>query len=78
MTTLIIKSDSDEKTNSILKIAEELGLLVKQDQFEELTIDAIAKGIGRKATDQELTDYLSKAVGDETIDIEQAFAKYSK
>jgi len=78
MTTLIIKSDSDEKTDSIIRLAEELGLIVKQDKFEELTIDAMVKGIGRKATDEELIDYLSKGIHDEPLDIEQAFAKYSK
>ncbi len=61
MTTLIIKSDSDEKTHSIIKLAEELGLFVKQDQFEELTINAVAKGIGRKATDEELNSRTLKS-----------------
>jgi len=34
-------------------------------------------GIGRKATDGELIDYLLKDSGGEPIDIEVAFSKYS-
>jgi hypothetical protein len=34
-------------------------------------------GIGRKTTDEELIDYLSKDDGGAPIDIEVAFSKYS-
>jgi len=76
MTTLIIKSNSSRKTNLIMELAKELGLSVSAGEFEELNTNAMITGIGRKATDEELIDYLSKDSG-EPIDIEVAFSKYS-
>jgi hypothetical protein len=75
MTTLIIKSDSEEKTNLLIKFAHELGLDTESHDFKELDTEAMVKGIGRKATDEELIDYLSKDAGP-FIGIEEAFAKY--
>jgi hypothetical protein len=77
MTTLIIKSNSDKKTRLLMELAEELGLTVDADSFEELDINAMVKGIGRKATDEELIHYLSKGNDAEPIDIDDAFLKYS-
>jgi hypothetical protein len=73
MTTLIIKSNSSKKTNLIMELAKELGLSVSAGEFEELNTNAMVTGIGRKATDEELIDYLSKDNGGEPIDIEVAF-----
>ncbi len=75
MTTLIIKSNSEEKTHLLLQFAEELGLSATTQNFRELTTQDMVKGIGRKATDEELMDYLSKDSG-EPISLEKAFAKY--
>lgn len=75
MTTLIIKSNSDEKTNLLLKFANELGLDAEAHDFKGLDTEAMDKGIGRKATDEELIDYLSKDAGP-FVGIEEAFAKY--
>jgi len=77
MTTLIIKSDSEKKTRLFVQLAEELGLSASVNDFEELGVNAMIKGIGRKATDEELLDYLSRGLDDEPIDIEKAFSKYS-
>ena len=77
MTTLIIKSNSSKKTHLIMELAKELGLSVSAGEFEELNTNAMITGIGRKATDEELIDYLSKDSGGEPIDIEVAFSKYS-
>ena len=77
MTTLIIKSDSDKKTHLLMQLAEELGLSVKANDFEELNLTSMVKGIGRKATDEELIDYLSKGIDAEPIRLEKAFSKYS-
>ena len=77
MTTLIIKSNSSRKTNLIMELAKELGLSVSAGEFEELNTNAMITGIGRKATDEELIDYLSKDNGEEPVDIEVAFSKYS-
>jgi hypothetical protein len=77
MTTLIIKSNSSRKTNLIMELAKELGLSVTAGEFEELNTNAMITGIGRKATDEELIDYLSKGDSGEPIDIEVAFSKYS-
>ncbi len=49
--------------------------LNSEDEFEELDADAMVHGIGRKATDEELIDYLSKD-GGEPISLEEAFSKY--
>jgi hypothetical protein len=75
MTTLIIKSNSEEKTNLLIKFANELGLNTEAHDFKELDTEAIIKGIGRKATDEELMDYLSKDRG-EFLSLEAAFSKY--
>jgi len=45
--------------------------------FRELDIAAMERGIGRKAADEELLDYLSKGQDTEPIDIETAFSKYT-
>jgi hypothetical protein len=76
MTTLIIKSDSDKKTRLLKQLAEELGLSATTQDFEELGIDSMVKGIGRKATEEELMTYLSKETESEPIDLEIAFSKY--
>ena len=75
MTTLIIKSNSEEKTHLLLQFAEELGLSATTQDFRELTDKDMINGIGRKATDEELINYLSKDPG-EPISLENAFAKY--
>ncbi len=76
MTTLIIKSDSDKKTDLLVRFAEELGLQTITQDFKELDVKALTTGIGRKATDAELIDYLSREQGTEPIDLEVAFSKY--
>ncbi len=43
-----------------MQLAEELGLSASTKNFEELNVTSMVKGIGRKATDEELNDYLSK------------------
>jgi hypothetical protein len=50
-------------------------LTVNANEFHELGINAMVKGIGRKATDEELIDYLSKDAGT-PISLEIAFARY--
>lgn len=77
MTTVIIKSDSDKKTLLLMQLAEELGLSAEAQNIEELDVMAMVKGIGRKATDEELINYLEKGADAEVIDIDTAFAKYS-
>jgi hypothetical protein len=76
MTTLIIKSDSDKKTDLLIRFAEELGLQTITQDFKELDAMSMATGIGRKATDAELIDYLSRETDTEPLDLEIAFSKY--
>jgi hypothetical protein len=76
MTTLIINSDSDKKTDLLIRFAEELGLQTITQDFKELNTLAMVNGIGRKATDAELIDYLSREQDAEPIDLETAFSKY--
>ena len=76
MTTVIIKSDSESKTDLLIKLAEELGLSAEKQEPRELTVEDMVLGIGRKATDEELENYLSKGVDEEPIPFKIAFAKY--
>jgi len=76
MTTVIIKSDSEKKTLLLMQLAEELGLMAEAQNAEELDTMAMVTGIGRKATDEELINYLSKDAG-KPVDLDIAFAKYS-
>lgn len=78
MTTVIIKSDSESKTDLLIKLAEELGLSAeKQEDFVELDAKAMAFGIGRAATDEEWDRYIEKGKNAKFIDLDEAFAKYS-
>lgn len=77
MTTLIIQSDSEEKTHLMMQLAEKLGLPAKTHEFNELDINAMATGIGRKATGEELLNYLIKDIDAEAISLEKTFSKYS-
>jgi hypothetical protein len=76
MTTLIIKSDSEKKTNLLIRFAEELGLQTITQDFKELDTHVMATGIGRKASDAELMEYLSWESDIELINVEEAFSKY--
>jgi hypothetical protein len=76
MTTLIIKSNSEEKTHLLLQFAEELGLSAATQNYRELTLEDMVKGIGRKATDEELMDYLLKEKDVAPLKLEDAFEKY--
>jgi hypothetical protein len=76
MTTLIIKSDSDKKTNLLIKSAEELGLETTTQDFQELDIHAMVTGIGHKATDAELIEYLNRESDQKPVDLETACFKY--
>jgi hypothetical protein len=76
MTTLIIKSNSEEKTHLLLQFAEELGLSATTQDHRELTTEDLVKGIGRKATHEELLEYLLKENDEAPISLETAFAQY--
>jgi len=45
---------------------------------KELCIEDMVKGIGRKATDEELLDYLLKDSSVNPVSLEIAFVNYSK
>ena len=77
MTTVIIKSDSEKKTRLLIELAGELGLSANTKDFEELDINSLAQGIGRKATDEELIDYLERNQYPDLVSLENAFSKYS-
>ena len=78
MTIVTIESDSDQKTALLLRYAEELGLPVKTDEHRVLTAKDVALGFGRKATDAELAEYLSKSEHSEKVDIDTVFSRYKK
>jgi hypothetical protein len=77
MTTLIIKSDSDKKADLLKKFAEELGLETQIQEFKQLEPKDMVTGIGRKATDEELINYLLKDKNASAISLEEAFSKYT-
>jgi len=76
MTIITIESGSDQKVQQILHFAEELGLTVKTDEHRVLTAKDMVLGIGRKATDAELMEYILKGEDEPPIDFSVAFAKY--
>ena len=76
MTTLIIKSNSEKKTDLLKRFAEELGLEAETQEFRELDTKDMALGIGRKATNEELLNYLSKNKNSAALPLEEAFNKY--
>lgn len=78
MTTVIIQSDSEKKTRLLMQLAEELGLSAQAQEIAELDAVAMARGIGRKATDEELINYLNSDIGEDAIPLDQAFSKYTK
>lgn len=49
---------------------------VIKSNFEELDINAMVSGIGRKASEEELISYLMKDINDMPIGLEEAFSKY--
>jgi len=76
MTIITIESDSEQKIQMLLKYIEEIGLSAKKEEHRVLTAADMVTGIGRKATDRELMEYLLKGETSEKVDISVAFAKY--
>jgi len=76
MATLIIKSDSDKKTNLLIRFVEELGLQTITQDFTPLNSRSMATGIGLKASDAGLMDYLSQELDAKPIDLKVVFSKY--
>jgi hypothetical protein len=72
-----MNEDSEKGLHLLIKLAEETKLLAKIDDFEDLDVNAMVTGIGRKATDEELKKYLAKDADAEPLDIEAAFSRYS-
>ena len=76
MTIITIESDSEQKIQMLLQYIEEIGLSAKTEEHRVLTAADMVTGIGRKATDRELMEYLLKGETSEKRDISVAFAKY--
>jgi hypothetical protein len=51
-------------------------MTMPEQDFKELNTASMITGIGRKATDAELINYLSREQDIEPIDLETAFSKY--
>ncbi len=77
MTVITIESDSDETTAIFMKIAEERGVPVKTDEHRVLTTRDLALGIGKKATQAELLEYLLNNQSNERIDINKVFERFN-
>jgi hypothetical protein len=78
MTTVIIQSNSEKKTRLLMQLAEELGLSAQTQEVKDLNTIDVARGIGRKATNEELINYLNKDLDEEAIPLDKAFSKYTK
>lgn len=78
MTTVIIQSNSEKKTRLLMQLAEELGLSAQTQEVNDLNTIDVARGIGRKATDEELINYLNKDLDEEAIPLDKAFSKYTQ
>jgi hypothetical protein len=78
MTTVIIQSNSEKKTRLLIQLAEELGLSAQTQEIKDLNTIDVARGIGRKAADEELINYLNKDIDEEAIPLDKAFSKYTQ
>jgi hypothetical protein len=72
-----MSKDAEKDVNQLTKLAEEINLSAEINEFEDLDVNAMVPGIGRKATDEELKEYFAKDADAEPLDIEAAFSKYS-
>ncbi|QTE34537.1 hypothetical protein J3L18_15355 [Mucilaginibacter gossypii] len=78
MITVIIQSNSEKKTRLLMQLAEELGLSAQTQEVKDLDTIDVARGIGRKATNEELINYLNKDLDEEAIPLDKAFSKYTQ
>lgn len=78
MTMVIIQSNSEKKTRLLMQLAEELGLSAQTQEVKDLDTIDVARGIGRKATNEELINYLNKDLDEEAIPLDKAFSKYTQ
>ena len=78
MALLTIETGSEEGTDLLLQFAAEHGFKVKPEPHRVLTAADMVTGIGRKATDAELLEYMLKGENEQPIDFSVAFAKYLK
>ena len=72
-----MSKDAEKEVNQLRKLAVEINLSAEINEFEDLHVNAMVTGIGRKATDEELKKYLAKDANAEPLDIEAVFSKYS-
>jgi hypothetical protein len=61
-----------------MQLAEELGLSAQTQEVKDLNTIDVARGIGRKATNEELINYLNKDLDEEAIPLDKAFSKYTQ
>lgn len=71
------KQSEPVRKQSVTRSVEERLLSAETNVLIELDAVAMARGIGRKATDEELINYLNKDIDEDGIPLEQAFSKYS-
>jgi hypothetical protein len=72
-----MSKDAEKDVNLLRKLAEETNLSAEINEFEDLDVNVMVTGIGRKATDEELKEYLAKDANAEPLNIKAAFSKYS-
>jgi len=66
------------RKQSVTHSVEEPLLSAETNVLIELDAVTMARGIGRKAADKELINYLNKDLDEDGIPLKQAFSKYSK
>lgn len=77
----IIEVDESENGRKILNVLKELNVeyqIAKNVEDKKLTSKDLALGIGRKATKEELLEYIEKADKSPIIDVEDLLKEFEK
>jgi hypothetical protein len=77
----IIEVDESENGRKVLNVLKELNVkykIAKNVKDKKLTAKDLALGIGRKATQKELLEYIERADKSHLIDVEDLLKKYDQ
>ena len=77
----IIEVDESENGKKVLNVLKELNVeyqIAKNVEYKKLTAKDLALGIGRKATQEELLEYIEKADKSPLIDVEDLLKEYDQ
>lgn len=74
----VIDLPTSKKQKLVLSLLKELGITAEKEigTLKPLTAKDVANGIGRKATKEELTDYIKRIEKSESIDLDSLVEAY--